>query len=118
LTTETRELIEGGRESVKMSLVTELIAPPSHIHSRIAEFERDFVEFASSVPPRSPLRQELSPLSKDLSDILVSLTRPNLDAAATSKIIDRWDEWSERFGAVTDPLFDEELEHLFIALPS
>jgi hypothetical protein len=114
---KTRELIKGGRECVKMSLVTELIAPPSYVHSRIAEFQEDFLEFASSVPAGNPLREELSPLSIDLADILVSLESPRLDAAGTSKLIDRWDEWSERFGALTDPAFEEALEHLFIALP-
>jgi len=100
-----------------MSIITELVAPPQHIHEKIATFQESFRQFAASLPARSALRQCLVPLWDELSGIVTALTKSNLDASATSKIVDRWDAWCERFGQINDPLFEEELEHLFIAMP-
>lgn len=100
-----------------MSVITELIAPPQHIHEKIATFQQSFHEFAVSLPASSTLRQQLAPLWSELSGIVAALTKPSLDASATSKIVDRWDDWCERFGQINDPVFEEELQDLFIAMP-
>ncbi|HUP61073.1 MAG TPA: hypothetical protein VNA69_11700 [Thermoanaerobaculia bacterium] len=101
-----------------MSTITELVAPPEFIHQRIAQFEQQFSAFASTLPLGHPLRVRLAPLAKEMGSILAALKVPNLSAAETSGIVERWDSWTETFNDISDPAFDEELEHLFIALPS
>jgi hypothetical protein len=94
----------------------EEVARPETIHDSIAEFQERFEATVSKLPKDTELHRNLRTLGGEIAAILLALENTNLDASATSRILERWGRWCSEFDKIAT--CEDELRMLFIALPS